>query len=172
MHGMTLGHRLETLNEGMSTFRNGTPVPMPLLRTNTDVVIRSGLATVRTVRSFRNAEDAPIEAVMTFPVGFDAVLCGLVATIGGRRLVAVAREQVVARETYEAGLDEGRLSILHEELLRGIHMLSVGAIPPGAEVAVELEQVVPLSDAWRAVSAAPDDRGPNLRGVAFLASSR
>jgi hypothetical protein len=144
---MALGHRLETLHDGLTTFRDGQPVPMPLQRTLIDVAINSGLATVRTRRQFLNAEEAPIEAVMTFPVGFDSVLCGLTATIDGRRLVAVAQEQVAARETYEAGLDEGRLSILHEELLRGIHMLSVGAIPPGAEVEVELEQVVPLSNA-------------------------
>lgn len=166
MHQTALGHRLETLQDGLTTFRDGSPAPMPLQRTTINVVIRSGLATVRTTRLFRNAEDAPIEAVMTFPVGFDAVLCGLVATIDGRRLIAVAREQSEARETYEAGLDEGRLSILHEELLRGIHMLSVGAIPPGAEVEVELEQVVPLSD----VDGTPFLRLPMTTGQIYGAS--
>jgi hypothetical protein len=147
MHPMPLGHRLETLHDGLTTFRDGSPTPIPLQQTTIDVSVRSGLATVRTTRLFRNEEDAPIEAVMTFPVGFDAVLCGLAATIEGRRLVAVAKDETAARESYETGLDEGRMSILHEELLRGIHMLSVGAVPPGAAVEVELEQVVPLSNA-------------------------
>jgi hypothetical protein len=37
--------------------------------------------------------------------------------------------------------------VLHEEALRGIHILSVCALQPGANVLVELEQTVPLSNA-------------------------
>jgi hypothetical protein len=147
MQASALGHRLETLHDGLTTFCDGEAVPMPLVSTKISVRVVSGLALVRTLRSFRNAEANPIEAVMTFPVGFDAVVTGLTATIDGRRMVGVAQERAEARETYETALDEGRLSVLHEEALRGIHVLSVGALPPGAEVMVELEQTVPLADA-------------------------
>jgi hypothetical protein len=147
MQGMAFGHHLETLHDGLTTFRHGEPVQVPLVATKIDISVESGLALVRTARTFRNAEDAPIEAVMTFPVGFDAVVTGLVATIDGRRLVGTAQEKADARETYEEAIDEGRLSILHEEVLRGIHILSVGALPPQAEVIVELEQAIPLVDA-------------------------
>lgn len=144
MRGTALGHRLETLHDGLTTFVNGERVPMPLMATNVHVEVLAGAATVTTTRRFRNAEQTPIEAIMTFPVGFDAVVTGLAATIDGRRMVGVAKEKAEARETYEAALDEGRMSVLHEEALRGIHILSVGALPPGAEVCVELEQVLPL----------------------------
>lgn len=147
MFASALGHRLETLQDGLTTFCQGAPVPMPLVGTEINVRVIQGLAIVRTFRSFRNVEDTPIEAIMTFPVGFDAVVTSLVATIDGRRMIGTAKEKTEARETYEAALDEGRLSVLHEEVLRGIHVLSIGALPPGAEVAVELEQVVPLADA-------------------------
>lgn len=146
MQGTALGHRLETLQDGLTTFRNGVQAPMPLLRTEIDIRVMAGLAIVRTNRSFRNAEDAPIEAILTFPVGFDAVVTALAATIDGRRMLGVAKEKSEARITYEAALDEGRLSVLHEEALRGIHVLSVGALPPSAEVAIELEQVIPLTN--------------------------
>ena len=145
MQGTALGHRLETLQDGLTTFRNGVQAPMPLLRTEIDIRVMAGLAIVRTIRSFRNAEDAPIEAILTFPVGFDAVVTGLAATIDGRRMLGIAKEKSEARITYEAALDEGRLSVIHEEALRGIHVLSVGALPPSAEVAIELEQVIPLN---------------------------
>ena len=147
MQCMAFGHHLETLHDGLTTFRHGEPVQVPLVATKIDISIEAGLALVRTARTFCNAEDAPIEAVMTFPVGFDAVVTGLVATIDGRRLVGTAQEKAEARETYEEAIDEGRLSILHEEVLRGIHILSVGALPPQAEVIVELEQAIPLVDA-------------------------
>lgn len=146
MQASALGHRLETLHDGLTTFCNGDAVPIPLLATAISVRVLSGLAFVRMTRTFRNVEANPIEAVMTFPVGFDAVVTGLAATIDGRRMVGVAKERAEARETYEAALDEGRLSVLHEEALRGIHILSVGALPPGAEVEVELEETVPLAD--------------------------
>ena len=146
MRGTALGHRLETLNDGLTTFVNGERVPMPLIGTDIHVEVLAGAATVKTTRRFRNAEQAPIEAIMTFPVGFDAVVTGLAATIDGRRMVGVAKEKAEAREAYETALDTGRMSVLHEEALRGIHILSVGALPPGAEVSVELEQVAPLTE--------------------------
>ncbi|MDA1033909.1 MAG: VIT domain-containing protein, partial [Proteobacteria bacterium] len=146
MQGTAFGHRLETLNDGLNTFANGERIPMPLIATDVHVQVLAGAALVTTMRRFRNAEQVPIEAIMTFPVGFDAVATGLAATINGRRMVGVAQEKAEARETYEAALDEGRMSVLHEEALRGIHILSVGALPSGAEVCVELEQVVPLTE--------------------------
>ena len=141
-----LGHRLETLQDGLTTFCNGVAIPMPLTQTRLDIQIVAGLAIVKRSCLFRNTEDAPIEAVMTFPVGFDAVVTGLSATINGRRLIATAKEKDAAREVYEAALDDGKLSVLHEEALRGVHVLSVGALPAGAEVEVVLEQTLALTD--------------------------
>ena len=146
MRGTALGHRLETLNDGLNTFANGERIPLPLIATDIRVQVLAGAALVKTIRRFCNAEQVPIEAIMTFPVGFDAVVTGLAATIDGRRMVGVAQEKAEARETYETALDEGRMSVLHEEALRGIHIMSVGALPSGAEVLVELEQVVPLTE--------------------------
>jgi hypothetical protein len=75
------------------------------------------------------------------------VVTGLSATINGRRMIGTAKEKAEAREVYETALDEGKLSVLHEEVLRGIHVLSVGALPAGAEVEVVLEQTLALTDA-------------------------
>lgn len=146
MRRTALGHRLETLNDGLTTFANGERAPMPLIATDIHVQVLAGAAQVTTTRQFRNAEQVPIEAIMTFPVGFDGVVTGLSAMIDGRRMVGVAQGKSEAREIYETALDEGRLSVHHEEALRGIHILSVGALPPGAEVSVELEQVVPMTE--------------------------
>lgn len=146
MQSTALGYRLETLNDGLTTFANGQRAPMPLIATDINVQILAGAAKVTTKRRFCNAEKVPIEAIMTFPVGFDAVVTELSATIDGRRMVGVAQQKTKARHTYETALDEGRMSVLHEEALRGIHILSVGALPPGAEVFVELEQMVPMTE--------------------------
>lgn len=151
---MIFGHLLEDLTDGVTVFREGVGKPMPLTSTDIDIDIAAGLAVVVITRVFSNNEDVPIEAILTMPVGFNAVVTGLVAHIDGRRLRAVARLKEVARRSYETALDDGKLAVLHEEALRGIHVLSVGQLAPGKEVKVELRLVVPL---------ATSDAGPFLR---------
>lgn len=146
-NGMVFGHLLEELNDGVTIFRDGDGKPMPLSSTAIDVSVQSGLAIVVTTRTFANVEDVPIEAVLTMPVGFNAVVTGLSAKIDGRPLRAVAKGKTAARTSYEGAIDQGKMAILHEEVLRGIHVLSVGQLAPGKEVSVELRTVMPLAAA-------------------------
>lgn len=145
MNVTAFGHALETIHDGLTVFAGGRPAPVPLVATDIAVKIVAGLATVRTSRRFVNAEGRPIEAILTMPVGFDAVVTGMRAVVDGRVLVAAAKPKAEARDSYEAALDEGKLAALHEEVLRGVHALSVGNLGAGKEVTVEIETVVPLS---------------------------
>jgi hypothetical protein len=128
--------------------------PIPLVATNIDVTIRGGLAIVTTERTFRNVEKKPIEASLTFPVPVDATLSALSARIDGRPLSAIAQARATARETYEDALEAGKGAILHEELLKGVHMLSVGHLRSGGEVIV--------TDTWTAFLSFIDEK-PRLR---------
>ncbi len=119
--------------------------PSPLAATRIDVEIDAGLAVATTTRVFRNAEEAPIEATLTFPVPVHATLFGLTARIGDRRLAARAQPRKLARETYEDAVERGKTAVLHEELLKGVHLLTVGQIPPGAEVEVSAVYAQPLT---------------------------
>jgi hypothetical protein len=119
--------------------------PVPLVATRIDVTILGGLARVSTERTFRNDEQQSIEATMTFPVPVDAALCSLSARIDGRTLTAVAQARQEARETYERAVDEGKAAVLHEELLKGIHMLSVAHVRPGATIVVTDTWTTPLA---------------------------
>jgi hypothetical protein len=110
--------------------------PMPLIATRLEVVIDAGLAVVTTARTFRNIESRSIEATLTFPVPVHATLFWLQARIGERVLRARARSKSAARAEYEAAIDSGKTTVLHEEVLRGVHMLSVGHVPPAAEIEV------------------------------------
>jgi hypothetical protein len=110
--------------------------PIPLVATEIKVGIQGGLAVVTTERQFRNRESDPIEAMITFPVPVDAVLVGLRARVGGKEVISRARRRDEAREVYEDALDRGKAAVLHEEILRGVHMLSVGQLPGGTEVTV------------------------------------
>jgi hypothetical protein len=109
------------------------------------IEVNQGLAIVTTMRSFRNDEAVPIEAVLTFPVPFDAMMTGLRAVIDGRTLSAKAQPKAQARRSYEDALDRGKTAVLHEEALRGVHVLSVGQLGPGKSVDVAAELAMPLS---------------------------
>jgi hypothetical protein len=121
------------------------PPPLPLVHTKIDVRIHGGLAVVTTERLFRNAERTSIEATITFPVPVHATLVRLTARLGDRELVATALARDAARETYEEAIDRGKTAVLHEEVLRGVHQLCVGHVPPGTELTVRSTWVDALS---------------------------
>ena len=114
----------------------GDAIPVPLTATRFALTVRSGVAAVETWRTFRNAEAEPIEVTLTLPMPVRAVLHALDATVDGRLVRGVCQPRRVARESYEAAVDEGRLAVLHEEVLCGVHMVSVTHIPPGGEVTI------------------------------------
>ena len=144
MQGMTFGHALETLHEGLTVFLEGRGTSIPMKSTQIDVDIKAGIAVTRTTRVFKNDEGVSIEAILTMPVAFHAVVTGLEAMIDGRKLLAVSKAKKEARETYEGAIDAGKMTILHEEALRGVHVLSVGQLGAGKEVSVIIETVAPL----------------------------
>jgi hypothetical protein len=119
--------------------------PIPLVSTRFDVEIDGGLATVVTQRVFRNDEAESIEATITFPVPVHAVLFRLEARIDGRVVKAHAQRRNQAREAYEDAIERGKAAVLHEEVLRGVHMLSVAQLGPGAEIEVSSTWVSALS---------------------------
>jgi hypothetical protein len=140
MTDMTLNHSLKA----NPLFRFGhidgvartDGIPIPLKSERMRIVVRGALALVSREQIFRNDEDSTIEATITFPVPIHATLHRLTAKVGGRTLAAAAQPRERARETYETAIDDGRTAVLHEELVRGIHMLSIAHIPPGTEIAV------------------------------------
>jgi hypothetical protein len=146
MRPSALGHPLSTLRDGVTGFADAAgSAAVPLTAATIRVEIGGGLAVITTRRTFRNAETVPIEAVLTFPVAFDAVVTGLMAEIDGRRLVAEAKTKDAARRRYEDAIERGKMAVLHEEVLKGVHVLSVAQLAPGAEVEVTVETVAPLA---------------------------
>lgn len=126
-------------------FVAGTPRPCPLVSTRFDVTIDAGLAIVVMTRTFRNSEAESIEATITFPLPVHATLFALEARIGERVLAARAARKDAARRDYEGAIDRGEGAVLHEEVLRGVHMLSVGQIAPGSEVEVRATWAITLT---------------------------
>lgn len=114
----------------------GPPVPLEALAI--DVTVRGGLALVETTRRYHNSEDKPIEALLTFPAPVQAAFFGLTAKIGDRHLTGIAQKREEARETYEEAVEEGKTAALHEEVLRGVHSLSVANLAAGEGIEVTI----------------------------------
>ncbi len=139
-------HRIDPIRVFMETqVARRSSRPIPLISTNFDVVIDAGLAIVTTTRVFRNEEKDSIEVTITFPVPIHATLFDLRAKIGNRSLVAKASRKEAARTTYEGAIERGKAAVLHEEVLRGVHMLSVAHVPPGEEIEVITTWVTTLT---------------------------
>ena len=166
MSALALGHPISTLRDGVVGFVDGERAMIPLRAMRIAIEINQGLAIITTTRSFRNAETVPIEAVLTFPVPFDSVMTGLRAIIDGRTLTAKAEPKAQARESYEEALDRGKTAILHEEALRGVHVLSVGQLGPDKSVEVVTELAMPLS----MIDGVPSLRIPTTVGQLYGAS--
>lgn len=146
MHPPILANEADPLGAwqaGAAERRSGRPIPLTATRIR--VLLAGGLAVVRTERVFRNAESRSIEATLTFPVPVHATLFGLAARIDGRLLRGMAQRRDAARASYESAVDRGRGAVLHEEVLRGVHMLSLAHVPPGAEVTVASDWAMPLA---------------------------
>lgn len=103
-----------------------------------DVTVRGGLALVEVKRTYHNSEDKPIEALLTLPVPVQAAFFGLTAKVGDRHLTGIAQKREKARATYEDAVDEGKTAVLHEELLRGVHSLSVANLAADAQAEVTI----------------------------------
>jgi hypothetical protein len=125
---------------------SGTKRPVPLVAARFNVDLNHGLATVSATRIFKNAEETSIEATITFPVPVHAVLFSLTARIAGRVLKARAQRKSQARDDYEDAIERGKTAVLHEEVLRGVHMLSIGHLPPGVEVEVSATWTMTLTN--------------------------
>ena len=118
--------------------------PAVLCSLDIEVTIRGGLALVETTRTYLNREERAIEALLSIPVPVHAAFFGLTAEIGGKRYEAAAAPREEARRDYEDAIDEGRGAVLHEEVLRGVHALSVANLAPGAEARVTIRWAEPM----------------------------
>lgn len=121
------------------------PEASTLSQTHYAITITGGLADVALTRTFRNDEERSIEGVLTFPLPIHAVLYDLEARIDDRVIGAVVEPASQARLKYEESIADGRTSVLHAELLRGIHQISVGQLHAGSELAITLRFAMALS---------------------------
>ena len=85
---------------------------------------------------YRNARDANVEAVYTFPLPGDAVLLDLEVTLGGRKLVAAVVEKKAAERDYETAIEKGDSAIMLERAGDGLCTLNLGNLMAGESATI------------------------------------
>jgi len=111
---------------------------LPLLSTRLEAEAQGGLARVRLAQRFANLHAEPLEVTYLFPLPHDAAVSGFAIQVGGRRIAGVVEPVKAARERYEEALLEGRTAALLEQERGSLFTQSVGNVPPGEEVQVEI----------------------------------
>lgn len=125
------GHCLSTV-EGIALPLHSVALRVGILETS----MRSTL-----VQEWRNATDASIEALYTFPLDESAALFELRYAVDGQETTAVSMPLKKAERRYEDAVSEGRGAVLLERLSDDQYSISVGQILPGQEVRVTLSYV-------------------------------
>lgn len=96
-------------------------------------------------QSFRNDSADNMEVVYTFPLAWGAVLLGLEATLGGKRMAGQVMARAEARERYEDAVEKGDAPIMVEKADGNVFSASLGSLKPGEEAKIELSYAQLLS---------------------------
>lgn len=105
-----------------------------------------GLLLSMTLRqTFRNDTRKNLEVTYTFPLAFGAVLLGLEATLGGKRMCGQVMARQEAREQYEEAVEKGDAPIMVEKAQGGVFSASLGSLKSGEEALIELHYAQLLS---------------------------
>jgi Ca-activated chloride channel family protein len=114
-------------------------VPAPLLATDVEMRV-TGMVVRATVRQqFTNPSDGGAEGIYVFPLPEDAAVDHLRMQVGDRVVEGVIQERTAAKAAYTQARQEGKRASLVEQERPNVFTTSVGNIPPGVAIAIEIE---------------------------------
>ncbi len=118
---------------------DGRPVKLAMQELRLSGVVTPVGARLQVRHVFVSGERGPLEAVYAFALPRDAALRRFHITAEGFSVHSDLKPAAEAEETYEAAIQEGRLTALSRVYGDGMVNLTVGNIRPGESVAVQLE---------------------------------
>lgn len=124
-------------NEHPSLTSLGTEAPV-LKSVSANGKLEGLLLSMTLRQSFCNDSDDNMEVVYTFPLAWGAVLLGLEATLGGKRMTGQVMARQEARERYEDAVEKGDAPVMVEKSEGNMFSASLGSLKPGEEATIEL----------------------------------
>lgn len=144
-----------------------TPSSLVVLRERYHFDVTGPFLMVTVTRFFENRSNKSIEAISVFPVPVMAAVSSLVYRRGSVVFHGVCQKKSEALDTYETAISDGKTAVLHEEVLRGIHKVSMGNLDAGQSANVSLTYAVPVQSdgtggVWRLPMTIASCYGPRL----------
>ncbi len=116
----------------------------PLESTAIRAQAEGGLALTVLTQEYRNPYQEPLEVGYTMPLPADGAVLGYTIHLGERVIRGEIERREKARADYIRALEEGRSAGLLEQQRADTFTQSLGNLPPGARVRVEIEVLQPL----------------------------
>lgn len=94
--------------------------------------------TATVTQRYKNESARAVEAIYTFPLGWNTVLLGMTARIGERELAGEVVAKREAEKTYEKALTAGDSAILVQRTGTGLYTARLGNLAPGEEAELRI----------------------------------
>jgi Ca-activated chloride channel family protein len=116
---------------------SGRPA-LPLASVDISANVVDRIASVSVVQKFVNQLKEPIEAVYIFPLAGSSSVSKFQMQVGERVIEGLIKERAVARQEYQAAVDEGKRAAILEQERDDVFTAQVGNIMPGEEITVTI----------------------------------
>ncbi|MEQ1571134.1 MAG: VIT domain-containing protein, partial [Myxococcota bacterium] len=116
---------------------DGRELPLRAVSVSTDA--RGGLASVKLRQVFENPYPEPLAATYLLPLPADGAVVDFAFTVAGVRHAGGVATTASAREQFEQAVVEGRTAALLEQDRSSLFTQSLGNLPPGARIEVEID---------------------------------
>eukprot|EP01105_Mastigella_eilhardi_P000740 TRINITY_DN1088_c0_g1_i2.p1 TRINITY_DN1088_c0_g1~~TRINITY_DN1088_c0_g1_i2.p1 ORF type:complete len:1396 (+),score=270.62 TRINITY_DN1088_c0_g1_i2:1430-5617(+) len=122
-----------------------------LLEVNVQAKIVDVVAEVTLYQHYKNDSVITVEAKYVFPLDKRAAVCQFEAYINDRRIVGVVKEKTCAHEEYREAVSQGKGAYLLDEEKDDLFCVSIGNLPPLADIILKLTYVGELGYKGKAV---------------------
>src|SRR5262249_25586554 len=116
----------------------------PLKHTDVSAEISGFLSRVTVTQEFTNPSKDKVEAIYTFPLPQNAAVNDMTMNVAGRTIKGVIKKREEAQEIYKKAVEAGHTAALLDQERPNIFTQSVGNIPPGGSVKVEISYIETL----------------------------
>jgi Ca-activated chloride channel family protein len=116
----------------------------PLKHTDVSAEISGFLSRVTVTQEFTNPSQDKVEAIYTFPLPQNAAVNDMTMNVAGRTIKGVIKKRDEAQKIYQQAVQAGHTAALLDQERPNIFTQSVGNIPPGGSVKVEISYIETL----------------------------
>ncbi|GCB77515.1 hypothetical protein scyTo_0016699, partial [Scyliorhinus torazame] len=103
------------------------------------------VAQVMVFQSYTNPNTFPIEAKYVFPLDDAAAVCGFEAFINGKHIIGQVKEKQQAHHEYRQAIKQGHGAYLMDQATAEVFTISIGNLPPNANVIIKITYITELS---------------------------